>query len=283
MTDTLVIAENGEPNTGHRFSWGLAIAGGVAATAVTFFILTLGSGFGLLLVHPLTHSGPSMPVFLTGGAIYFMAAQAFGFAVGGHIAGRFLGPLVESRVQEELRAAAHGLIVWAVTVLATLTMVVLAGMTAASMGATTAALYGAETGSKTTQVSPTAYLIDELFRPRNPMSGAVTDDTYSRAEAGRIIDADVANAEQLTPRDHDRLAALVAAQTGLSDDQAIKRVDAFQSELQAKTRTAADFARKTASYTSLWIAFSLLFGAMVAMLAAVVAREEDDRDLAKAT
>jgi hypothetical protein len=35
MTDTVVIAEDSE-STGYRFSWGLAIAGGVAATAVTF-------------------------------------------------------------------------------------------------------------------------------------------------------------------------------------------------------------------------------------------------------
>ena len=35
---------------------------------------------------------------------------------------------------------------------------------------------------------------------------------------------------------------------------------------------------KSASYTSLWIALSLLFGALVSMIAAVMAREEDDRE-----
>ena len=38
-------------------------AGGVVATAVTFFLLVLGSGFGLLLVSPLRHAGPSVPAF----------------------------------------------------------------------------------------------------------------------------------------------------------------------------------------------------------------------------
>src|ERR1700682_6297623 len=106
MADTIVIAEEGDANTGYRFSWGLAIAGGVAATAVTFFLLSLGAGFGLLLVHPITHAGPSMPAFLTGGAIYFLCAQAFGFAVGGHLAGRLQGPLAARHVREEFRAAA---------------------------------------------------------------------------------------------------------------------------------------------------------------------------------
>jgi hypothetical protein len=88
MAETVVIAEEQPQNSGYRFSWGLAIAGGVAATAVTFFLLTLGAGFGLLLVNPVTHAGPSLPTFLTGGAIYFFVAQAFGFAVGGHMADR---------------------------------------------------------------------------------------------------------------------------------------------------------------------------------------------------
>ena len=84
MTGSVVVTDE---NTGIRFSWGLAFAGGVLATVVTLVLLILGSGFGLLLVNPLRHAGPSLPTFLTAGAIYFLAAQAFGFAVGGHLAG----------------------------------------------------------------------------------------------------------------------------------------------------------------------------------------------------
>ena len=118
MAETVVFADEQPENTGYRFSWSLAFAGGVAATAVTFFLLTLGAGFGLLLVIPVAHASPSLPTFLTGGAIYFFVAQAFGFAVGGHLAGRLLGPIVESEIQEEFRAAAHGFVAWAVSVLA---------------------------------------------------------------------------------------------------------------------------------------------------------------------
>jgi len=271
MTDTVVIAEQGEENTGYRFSWGLAIAGGVAATAVTFFLLTLGSGFGLLLVHPITHSGLSAPAFLTGGAIYFFVAQAFGFAVGGHLVGRLLGPLVESHAQEEFRAAAHGFVAWAVTVLATLTMVTLVGLTAANTGAATAALYGAQT-SKSIDATPTAYLVDVLFRPGG------SGNENARAEAGRLIEAGLVGGEQLAPDDRTRLTTLVSAQTGLSRDQATDRIDRMQADIQARTKQAADIARKVGSYASLWVAFSLFFGAVVAMFAAVLARNEDDRE-----
>ena len=153
MTDTLVIAEPAAQNAGYRFSWGLAIGGGVIATAVIFFLLTLGSGFGLLLVNPV-HGGISAPTFFTGGAIYFFVVQAFGFAVGGHFAGRLLGLLIETQMQEDIRAGAHALVAWAVAVLATLTVVAFAGLTVASTGAKTAALYGAS-ASPANAVGPT--------------------------------------------------------------------------------------------------------------------------------
>ena len=275
MADTVVIADSPD-NTGYRFSWGLAIAGGVAATAVTFFLLSLGSGFGLLLVNPQTHSGPSLPTFLTGGAIYFIAAQAFGFAVGGHLAGRLLGPIVESRVQEEFRAEAHGFIAWAVAVLATITIVAIAGLTAASTGATTAALYGASPAK--TDTTPSAYIVDVLFRPA--AGGVVPNleaNTAARAEASRIVDVSLASGQTPTDFDRARLIDLVSSQAGIASKDATARVDREAADVKAKAERAANIARKTASYTALWIALSLVLGAIVSITAAIAAREEDDR------
>ncbi|HEY4126251.1 MAG TPA: hypothetical protein VGM36_16620 [Rhizomicrobium sp.] len=268
MTDTVVIAEERD-ESGHRFSWGLAFAGAFAATAVTFFLLTLGAGVGLLLVNPVTHSGPSTPVFLTGGAIYFLAAQAFGFAVGGHLAGRLLGPLVETRMQEDFRAGAHGLTVWAITVV---TSVVLIGLAGLATGSHVAALYGAA-AARTETATPTNYLVDKLYRPTG---GAASE--AARGEANRILAVGLANGETLASEDRARLITLVSRNSGASRDEASARVDAMQADIQAKTRLAADTARKAASYASLWIAFSLLFGLIVAIFAAVSARIEDDRE-----
>jgi len=282
MAETVVIAEEAPQYAGYRFSWSLAIAGGVAATAVTFFLLTLGAGFGLLLVNPVTHTGPSMPVFLTGGAIYFFVAQAFGFAVGGHLAGRLLAPIMESGIQEEFRAAAHGFVAWAVTVLATLVVVTVAGATAIGAGATTAALYGApspltsDSKAGTAASSMDAYWVDVLFRPANSSMATATPDAH--VEARRILEASVLRGEQMTPEDHDRLTVLVSQQAGVRNSMAASRIDRMIADIQAKAKHAADIARKVASYTSLWIALSLLFGAIVAVFAATSARLEDDRD-----
>ena len=277
MAESVVVAA--PENSGFRFSWGLAIAGGVVATAVIFFLLLLGSGFGLLLVNPLRHTGPSLPAFLTGGAIYFFAAQAFGFAVGGHLAGRLLGPQIESRIQEEFRAAAHGLVAWAVTIIASLGVVALAAL---GGGLAVAPLYGVH-GAAGADGPSTAYVIDGLFWPMfgHAADGAsATSDALSgaRAEATRILQAELVHGEQLAPADRDRLIYLVGVEAHVSQAAAAARVDQMQSDLQAQTRKAADAARKAASYASLWIAFSLLFGAIVAVFAAISARLEDDRD-----
>lgn len=272
MADTLVIAEEGDESTGYKFSWGLAFAGAFAATAVTFFLLTIGAGFGLLLVNPVTHSGPSIPTFLTGGAIYFFAAQAFGFAVGGHLAGRLLGPILETRTQEDFRAGAHGLTVWAITVVASLVLIALAGMTAVQSGGI-ATLYG--TGaSKSQSATPANYLVDKLYRPAG---GAASEG--ARQEAGRILSASFVRGVALTEDDRSRLIALVVRNAGVSRDEAVGRVDTMQRDPRATVERAANAARKAASYASLWTGFSLLFGLIVAIFAAVSARIEDDREM----
>jgi hypothetical protein len=307
MSETVVVHD--EEGTGYRFSWGLAFAGAVVAAAVTLLLLTLGAGVGLLLMHPLTGDNPSIPRFLTGGAIYFFAVQAFGFAVGGHVAGRLLGPLPESHFQEEVRAAIHGLVVWALAVLGTVVML-------AAAGAATAALYGINrTASEPQHTS--AVIVDRLFRPgleqtvttpgpANPTAvpppaigaaspieqpsespstvmltqPAVGDGAHARAEAGRLIEADFAPGGAFTTDDRARLTELVSQQAGVSQREASLRVAAAESQLTDRMHRTAEAARKTTSYASLWIAFSLLFGALVAMVAAVTARLEDDRETA---
>jgi hypothetical protein len=129
-----------------------------------------------------------------------------------------------------------------------------------------------------TQATPTAYLVDQLFRPAKGAGvSASPGSVAARAEAGRILDAGLAHGEEVSAPDHVRLTALTAAEAGLSEDEASARIDRLQADVQATTRKAADIARKTASYASLWAAFSLLFGALVATGAAILARHEDDR------
>jgi hypothetical protein len=281
-----------EEGSGYRFSWGLAFAGGIVAMAVTFLLLTLGSGVGLLLVNPASES--SAHGFLTAGAIYFLAAQAFGFTVGGHLAGRLLGPMPETTVQEEVRAAAHGLVAWAVAVIGTIVLV-------AFCGAALSGLYGV-VEREAPAPSVLAYEVDKLFRPTwntaanpvvapQPAAGATEPQDQSaamlpastgftraaRAEATEIVGAALEREGAMPREDRERLATLIAQASGVSMRDAGLRVDTVLARFRAQETQAAGQALRQARTISLWIAASLLFGAAAAMVAAAMARFEDDR------
>ncbi|MBS0275389.1 MAG: hypothetical protein JSR55_13625 [Proteobacteria bacterium] len=352
--------------SGHRFSWSAAFAGAILATAVMFFLLALGSGFGLAL----TPAQPAAtPTFLSLGAIYFFVAQAFGFAAGGHLAGRLIGPAPETAKEEEFRSAAHGLVVWALTVVAAATLIAIGSLAAGGSAVAVAASsnkFGAQSSTMTNDY--VAYWVDMLFRPGPSPSQAALDwakyaqantgnatdatpqpetanppaatpspdlpestqpsgagqstpqtappssvtigsgspapaspplpnrlapkDTFippapagfappaslnaDKAEAARIIKIGMANGARMNQYDKDRLAALVAQDTGMALPGAQRRVDNAEMRMHNDTVRAAETARKIASYASLWIAASLLFGAIVAAAAAMSARWEDD-------
>ena len=352
---------------GNRFSWSAAFAGAFVATAVSFFLLALGSGFGLALVSNKTAVPAS---FLTLGAIYFLAAQAFGFAAGGHIAGRLIGPMPETAKEENFRSAAHGLVVWALAVVVTAVLVAI-GALAAGTSPTLMAAVSPKTESAALQPAYVSYWVDMLFRPgpgpsqaslawrqyaqastgnatdaspmpnednnatqtpmtqmdqapassaprplapaqtepsdqspaatpsqpvtimpSGPASGGVRDTqippqspsfvppaslSADKAEATTIIEVGMKDGARLNQYDKDRLAALVAQDTGLGVPEAQRRVDNAEMRINKDQTQTMDTARKTASYASLWIALALFFGAIVSMMAAASARWTDDR------
>ncbi|SEK16844.1 MULTISPECIES: hypothetical protein [unclassified Variovorax] len=169
-----------------------------------------------------------------------------------------------------------------------------AAASAAGGAGVAAAQSGRETGS-----DPTAYFIDSLFR-RDPGSPAsVTGDatTASSPSAAPVTPAapamapergaSASNAEvsriflngirtgALPPDDAKYVGQVVAQRTGLSQQDAEKRVNDTYAKAQAtlknaeaKAKEAADAARKASAYASLWLVVSMLIGAFVASFAA---------------
>jgi hypothetical protein len=83
----------------------------------------------------------------------------------------------------------------------------------------------------------------------------------------------------LPAADKTYLTQLVAVRTGLSQEEAQKRVDdvlAKAKDAEAKTRQAADTARKAATYLSFFTAFSMLIGAFIASVAAKIGGDHRD-------
>jgi hypothetical protein len=359
--EATIISEDDSARVGRSsFSWGAALIGAFIAAAVTFLLIALGSGVGLALVTTPKLLHGAAPTFFTLGAIYFFAAQAFGFAVGGHVTGRLIGMAVETPKEEEFRAGAHGLGVWAIGVVLTVTMAAIAAFVAEGSAPSAAGAY-AMTQHNDNNLSPmaTSYWVDTLFRgapvqqasidgmkfaqassttgtdaapavsndqpaaqqtaptagddessgaqtvtPQTQSaapsdiqipasSGAATPSTAApaamgtpaagrnviadKAEAGRILDVGLAKAGDVAPDDRAQLATLVSLDTGMTYATAQRRVDDVLARIRTEEVKTAEVARKVASYASLWAAFSLLFGAIVSVFAAISARWEDDR------
>ena len=85
------------------------------------------------------------------------------------------------------------------------------------------------------------------------------------AQVGRILITAVA-ADNIAPDDRTYLAQIVSARTGMSMDDAQKRVDDIVNRARASVAQAADTARKAGAYLSFWTFMSLLFGAACATL-----------------
>jgi hypothetical protein len=260
MTSTAVLTEDSTTIVADdrtRFSWGITIAGAVAATATSFFLITLGGGVGLAF---LPASSGGVATFLTLGAIWFFASQAFGFTVGGYLVGRLIGPQAENTKEEEFRAAAHGFAMWALAVVASL---LIAG--AASTLAGSAIAGGA--ASRGDIASSQSYWVDDMFRPA-PYSAQVAAD---KVESARILA--MTGTASLSESDTARIGRLISQDAGVSMQAGVNRVMAAQADMRA----AAEKARKAASILALWTSFALLFGAVVSVASAISARWMDDR------
>jgi hypothetical protein len=241
-----------------RFKWGVVIAGAVGAAATSFFLLTLGTGVGLALApgHP---TAAKAATFLTLGAIYFFAAQAFGFAVGGYLVGRLIGPEPEeNRKEEEFRAAAHGFVMWAAAVVASLLIIAITS----GMGSASGADYETTNANNVSR-----YFVDMLFRGA-PTSAQLEAD---KVAAGPILELTALGTSDAT--DTTRLAQMVSQDVRLSEAASLQRV----AEVQGRVRITGDQTRKAASMVSLWTALALLFGSFVAVASAISARWLDDR------
>jgi hypothetical protein len=280
---SMVVEEVAYPVT-PEFSWSAVIAGALAAAAVIFLLLFIGSGVGLSLVSVPQGNAQTAQSAITLGAIYFFAAQAFGFAVGGYLAGRLMGPVLENEDEELFHATTHGLVVWALGVVATATVIAISGLVLFSSALNATAIVGsANQTSQREAFTPTTvgYWTDVLFRPAGqpvaPNAVSVGGQSEAKAEAGRILTVGLPHGEKLSQADHDQLARLVSQTTGADMSEAAGRVDAVQTRIHQDEVAAAEAARKLAKYVSIWLAASLCFGALVAAGAAVSGRWIDDK------
>jgi len=272
-------------------SWPAIFAGAFVAAASSLVLVALGSGFGLASVSPWPNSGVSATTFTVMTAIWLIVVQWLASGLGGYVAGRLRTKWATTHTHEVFfRDTAHGFITWAVaTVLVVLVLTsaaasaVSSGVDAAatvasgaSQGAAAAAAQSANTSTSQGGSVIAPYNVDMLFRSPRADSSAATAD--ARAEAARILANGVA-AGDVPSADRTYLAELVSARTGISMEEAQKRVDTAIGQAKAagiKARQAADAARKAAAQASIYTALSMLVGAFIACIAAALGGQRRD-------
>jgi hypothetical protein len=255
-------------------SWGAVIGGGIAACAATLFLLAFGVGVGLSTISPWSNEGVSATTFKVGAGLYLVAMAMLSSAVGGYLTGRLRATWATVHEHEiYFRDTAHGLLAWAFATVLGVTLLGAAGthiLAGASAGSIPAAAAGASSAA-----NPVDPYVDTLLRadpaPAAAGAGAVpspaggSDVQTTRAELGRLLAPALQKGGDLSPADRTYIAKVVSARTGLSQADAEKRV----SDTIAQAKKVADDTRKAAAKLMLWLAASLLAGALAAMLGAV--------------
>ena len=286
-------------------SWGSIAAGAAAAASLSLILLVLGVGLGLSSVSPWARDGINATTFGVSTILWLTLTQLLASAMGGYLAGRLRSRWTAVHSDEVyFRDTAHGFLAWAVATLATAALLTStigsilgvgaqagASVLGGAAGSASAAVGGAMAPAQMAQGNdsgPMGYFVDTLFR-RDPAAAAASPlpagssastDANERASGkdaavvSRIF-LHLSRSEPLPVDDSRYVAQIVAQRTGLSQQDAQKRVAEVYGRAQAKAqeaetaaRAATDKARKATAYGSLWLFVSLLIGAFVASLSA---------------
>lgn len=298
-------------NVASAVSWGAIIAGAAAAAALSLILLILGVGLGLSSVSPFAYEGISAASFGISTIIWLTVTQLLSSGLGGYLAGRLRTKWMDTHTDEiYFRDTAHGFLSWAIAALVTATLLasvigsILSGgiqagasMASGMANSATMAASGMSNSDSSTQSenNAVAYFVDSLFRTENRAAPATpsTDMTMPAPQEQPLTTRDIeevtrifmnlSRTEPMPQEDVQYVGQLIAKRTGLTQQEAEKRVtevytraQARLNEMEATAKETADEARKASAYAALWIFVSLLIGAFVASLAATLGGRQRD-------
>lgn len=252
--------------------WGPIIAGAVLASALSFVLLGFGTAIGLSATSPWPGSGLSARVIASLAIFWIMAQQIGTFMAGAYVAGRLRSRWHEAPQEEvDFRDGLHGGLVWAVGIVIGAALLM---ATAGTVARTGAELTGKTALTAASTADPMDLVLDTMLRPtagapKRAQLPAATEDL--RPQVSRLLTSAVSTGSLSEPN-RTYLAQLVAQQTGMSQEEAAKRVD----EALTGARQAADKARRAAILTGLVTALSLMISFAAAWWAAMKGGEHRD-------
>jgi hypothetical protein len=261
--DSLIVTE---PAIVHPafLHWSPIFAGAIVAAAVSFVLLSFGSGIGLAVASPSSTWRDTSSVLALLGGLWLLLTSLAAFGLGGYLAGSLREAWSTAPPDAvEFRDGVHGVLVWGLAIL----IGALVTLSAARMVTGRADL----TAPTAATAEPLlAFELDRLFRSdRSPTE--LGNDSEMRAQAARIITTAVGHTG-IEKDDREYLVRLVQARTGLPQPEAEHRVDQVIS--QAKDAIAK--ARHGTVILTFMIACSLLLGLPAAWLAAAAGGQHRD-------
>jgi hypothetical protein len=267
--------------------WPGVFVGVFISIAMSWLLLTFGSAIGLLAVSPYTFNADTAGKLTIAAAVWFALTQIYALGLGAYIAAR-LRPRAEGPNRDELafRDGVSGLTVWALAIFLGL---VVAGITASSAARTGAEVAGAAANAASRGMD-NGYVVDLMFRPaaanaqnaqpNAPQPSASQEarppvDEQTRAAAGRILARSLASGS-VEAGDKSYLAQLIAAHTGMSQQEAEQRIDQTVENAKNTALQAAEQARKATMLIGFWIVFIMLVAGIVSAWAGTIGGHHRD-------
>jgi hypothetical protein len=239
--------------------WGPIVAGAVAAAALALVLHAFAVAIGLSVssTAPTWRDASFALVLLSG--LYVVLAALASYGLGGYVVG-LMRPRGTSAEREDVEFSdgMHGLLVWALATLLT----ALIGLATAQSLTRLAASSGDQTGPSTSVGGENLipYDLDRLFRAEQRPNA---DLDYPRAEAARILRT-TSSHRGMQPEDRAYLVRLTAANTGLAQPDAERRVD----EVAARAKENIARARRSAVILAFTAGAAALLGAAASWFAA---------------
>ncbi|MGO4407951.1 hypothetical protein AB4Z10_27275 [Bosea sp. RAF48] len=277
-TDVVVAPVTVNKENRSYVQWGPIIGGAVIATAISTIMTVFGSAIGLSMVSVEFDKSSSATALAVAGALWALWVMASATMAGGYLAGRMRQPSFDANGEErKVRDATHGLLVWAtgallITVVATSSLFGAAKTAASGVGSASSGVASLISQN----VDPLAMALDNVMRANGQPPTA-----QERDEASRIFVNALKNGK-IEQSDRDYLASRLAARSGITEQDAQKRIDDAYARLsQAKetAKQAAERARKVAVLTAFLTVAALLVGAAAASWAATLGGEHRDENL----
>jgi len=259
-----------------RISWGAVIAGAVVAVATTLLLSLLGAAMGAGSIHALDTTSTDLANYGTGAAIWEIINLALSMAFGGYVAARLSG------THSHLDAELHGVTMWGVAVLlgsvllaqAVSGLIGMVGQGAGSIVSHAVGGAGTISGVLPSEVNPQAM----IARLQQSLGNSGDPTTMSReqinAEIAALVGKSVVNGS-VAESDRNRLIALVAAQSGVTKEEAARRVTGMENDAKAtlaqveqKARAAADEVARTTATAARALFTALVLGLLAALVGA---------------